>query len=115
MTSTTTTEATTASPLAAACEAGTVKLYRLRGNGTTRLIQYLTGVAREEAEYYAYWIEEGRSVAELAAESETSRATIRRKLAALALTEEIEAGDHDELWEEGVAELEFGGEEADAE
>lgn len=112
MTSTDTTE-TTASPLAAACEAGTVKLYRLRANGTARLIQYLTGIAREEAEYYAYWIEEGRSVADLAAESETSRATVRRKLAALALTEAIEAGDHDDAWEEGLAELAFGGELAD--
>ena len=111
----TTEDTATTSPLAAACAAGKVRLYRQRSTGTTRLIQYLTGIARDEAEYYAYWVERGRSVADLAAEGLSSRASVRRKLAALALTEEIEAGDHDDLWEEGLAEVVFGGgDDADA-
>lgn len=112
MTSTETTEQTT-SPLAAACEAGTVRLYRLRANGTRRAVPYLTGDAREVAEYYAEQREAGQSVAAIATEAGTSRPTLRRALAALALTEEIEAGDHDDLFEDGVAELEFGGDDAD--
>lgn len=109
-----TTEATT-SPLAQACEAGKVRLFRLRGNGTRRAIPYLTGDAREVAEWYEAKISEGNSLALVAATAQVSRPTVRRALAALALTEAIEAGDHDDCWdaEEPPAELEFGGDDAD--
>ncbi|MBM2621196.1 hypothetical protein JIG36_37410 [Actinoplanes sp. LDG1-06] len=95
--------------LAAACAAGKVRLFKLRGTGTLRRLPYLTGLAREEAEYYAYRLATGDSVATIAVEVETSRATVRRNLAALALTEEIESGLHDDIWEDGLAEVIFGG------
>lgn len=104
---------TITSPLAAACEAGTVRLYRLRSTGTRRLIPYLTGEAREVAEFLAHEVEVRRSVAIVAASAGMSRPTVRRALAALALVEEIEAGDHDDLFEDGVTEIEFGGDDSD--
>lgn len=97
------------SALAAACAAGAVRLFKLRGTGTLRRLPYLTGAAREHAEWFAYRLETGASVATIAAETGTSRATVRRNLAALALTEEIESGLHDDIWEDGLTEVVFGG------
>ncbi len=77
---------------------GQVTFYRLRANGTARQVAYLTGIARDEAEYFAYRIETGASVATVAAEAEVSRATVRRALAGLALVEEVEDGELDDVY-----------------
>lgn len=107
----TTTEPTTTSVLAAACALGTVQLYRERGTGTLRHLDYLTGEAREVAEWYAERRESGLSVRTIATEAATSTSTVRRVLKALELTEAIEAGDHDDLWAEDLEALIFSGEE----
>lgn len=93
-------ESAAPSPLAAACAAGTVKLFRLRGTGTVRRLPFLTdgSPAREVAEWYRMRVEEGASVRDIAAEAEVSKATVRRNLYALAVTESVEEGELDELW-----------------
>lgn len=105
----------TESPLAAACALGTVQLYRERGTGTLRHLDYLTGEAREVAEWYAERREAGDSIRTIATEVVTSTSTVRRALKALELTEAIEAGDHDDLWAEDLEALIFTGTEDDEE
>lgn len=87
--------------------AGTAYLHKERGNGTFRRVHYLAegSTGREHAE----WIraqrlgnledaeQAPRSMASIAAELHTSISAIRRVLSDLALTEELEAMDADEL------------------
>lgn len=103
------------SGLAAACAAGTVALYRERGNGTLRRLPYLApgSPAREVADWFAMRLEEGATVAVISTEAGVSRITVRRTLAALALTEAIEDGDHDDAYEPGVVALVLGGVDED--
>lgn len=99
------------SPLAAACAAGTVRLFRLRGTGTTRRLPWLTGEALEAAEWYRLRVDQGDSVRQVAEACETSKATVRRALATLALMDEITDGLHDDLYAEDVTEILFGADE----
>lgn len=101
------------SPLAAACEAGTVKLYRLRSTGTTRRLPWLTGDALEVAEWYRLRVDQGATVRQVAEERGTSKATVRRALTTLALMDEITDGLHDDLYAEDVTEILFGAEDGD--
>lgn len=97
--------------LRAAASAGTVRFYRQRANGSTRAIPYLAEgtEGREVAEWVAARTDDGASVATVAEETGLSRATVRRTLAALALTEEVEDGDLDDLYEDGVTEIVLAG------
>jgi hypothetical protein len=103
--------APTFSPLAVVCAAGTVRLFRLRGNGTTRRLMWLTGEALEVAEWYRLRLDQGASVRQIAEECQTSRATVRRALGVIDLMDAIEAGEHDDLYEEGVTEVLFASDE----
>ena len=96
------------SPLAAACAAGTVKLFRLRGTGTTRRLTWLAGEALETAEWYRLRVDEGATVRQVAEDCGTSKATVRRALNTLALMDEITDGLHDDLYAEDVTEIVFG-------
>lgn len=101
--------------LADACAAGRVALFRERDTGTLRRLPYLApeSEAREVAEWFAAAREDGASVATIAGEAGCSRATVRRALAALALTEEVEAGDLDEMYEDGVVAVVVSGSDED--
>ncbi|MHA4950578.1 helix-turn-helix domain-containing protein [Micromonospora sp. SD19] len=101
------------SPLAAACAAGTVRLFRLRGTGTTRRLPWLTGEALEAAEWYRLRCDQGATVRQVAEQCETSKATVRRALATLALMDEITDGLHDDLYAEDVTEIVFGAGDGD--
>ncbi|MEV0153181.1 hypothetical protein AB0H57_05485 [Micromonospora sp. NPDC050686] len=98
------------SPLAAACAAGTVRLFRLRGTGTMRRLSWLAGEALETAEWYRLCVDQGATVRQVAEACETSKATVRRALNTLALMDEITDGLHDDLYAEDVAEIVFGAE-----
>lgn len=99
------------SPLAAACAAGTVKLYRERRTGTLRPLQYLTGEAREVAEWYRLRFEDGARINDLAIEAAVSGPTVRRAIKALDLIEAIEDGEYDDLWSEDLEALIFAAED----
>jgi hypothetical protein len=81
-------------------EQGLLVAYRVRGNGTMRHLELypLGSTTREAAEWISDAIEvDGRSVASVARELHVSTPTIRRYIEGLELTEEIEAGEWDEL------------------
>lgn len=99
--------------LAALAADGQVAFYRLRADGTARRIDYLTGLARDGAEWFAYRIEEGDSVASVAAEAGVSRATVRRALAGLALVDEVEDGDLDDTYVVGATVIELAHDQAE--
>lgn len=73
-----------------AVASGQVKFYRVRENGTTRHVPFLTGSDRELAEAIREARAEGKSVRSIAGEKHISVATVRRFLTELALTEEVE-------------------------
>lgn len=80
--------------------AGELEAYRVRSNGTMRHLELypLGSTAREAAEYVSDAIDmDGRSVANVARELHVSAPTVRRYLEGLELTEEVEAGDWDDL------------------
>lgn len=91
------------SALAALAADGQVTFYRVRASGKVRRVAYLTGQALEHAEWFAHRIEAGESVKAVAAEAGVSRASVRRALAGLALVEEVEAGELDEVYSPAVA------------
>ncbi|PWU57681.1 hypothetical protein DLJ47_01875 [Micromonospora sp. S4605] len=101
------------SPLAAACAAGTVKLFRLRASGTTRRLPWLAGEALETAEWYRLRVDQGATVRQVAEQCATSKATVRRALSTLALMDEITDGLHDDLYAEDVTEIVFGAEDGE--
>lgn len=83
-------------------EAGELEAFRVRTDGTTRLINLLpvASTSRETAEWIYDQVEDGRSVQAVAREIHVSVATIRRFLEALELTEQVEAGEWDDTWAE---------------
>jgi hypothetical protein len=108
----------TPTALLADLAAGTAYVHKERGNGTYRKVHYLAeGTPARE---YAEWIRAQRlgavedsdaaprTMASIAAELHTSVSAVRRVLSDLALTEELEAMDQDEL-----ADLLTGGEEVE--
>jgi hypothetical protein len=98
-------EASPASPstsaLAALLADGSVALYRVRGNGSLRRLTYLAfgTEGREVANWYAHRLDEGATIKEVATEAGVRPLTVRRALWALDLTEAIEDGDLDDLYE----------------
>ena len=88
-----------------------VRLYRQRANGTLRALPYLAPgtPTRETAEYLADLVEDGASVAQAAADTELSKATVRRAIENLALAEDIEDGLHDDVVEPDLTAVVFAG------
>lgn len=81
-------------------QAGQLTAYRVRSNGTMRHLDLvpLASTMRAAAEWVSDAIDfDGRSVQSVARELHVSTATVRRYLESLELTEEIEAGDWDDL------------------
>lgn len=81
-------------------EQGLLRAYRVRANGTMRHLDLLplASTKREAAEWINDAVDmDGRSVESVARELHISTPTVRRVLEALALTEEIEAGEWDGL------------------
>lgn len=109
--------ATSPNTPAAMLEAGVLAAYRVRSNGTTRHLDLapLGSTLRDTAEWANERVEmDGFSVARVAHELHVSTATVRRYLESLELTEEIEAGEWDDLtfnangepaWSQGTAEV----------
>ncbi len=80
--------------LAADLASGNVRLFRVRGNGTTRRIPYLAPAssARKKAEQVAEMRTAGKTMRDIATELHLSLATVRRELTHLALAQAVEAG-----------------------
>lgn len=78
-------------------EAGELRAYRVRGNGTMRHVTLypLGSTGRDTAEWISEQMNDRVSVAKMARELHVSTAAVRRILLGLELTEEIEAGDWD--------------------
>lgn len=83
-------------------DAGHLTAYTERGNGTTRHLNLLPigSKGRDTAEWISEQVEDGRSLRAVAAELHVSLPTVRRALMALELTEDIEAGEYDQVWAE---------------
>lgn len=91
---------TTAATILTDLAAGAAKVYRVRENGTFRRVHFLAEgtVGREHAEWVAAQREEeGRSMKDIAAEINMSIASVRRMLNDLAMTEELEESEEEEL------------------
>lgn len=95
----TTTDTTTADTLLAEMAAGKVELHTQRDNGTFRKVHFLAEgtEAREHAEWVAAEREAGRTMKAIATEIHASVPSVRRMLNDLALTEEFEKMDAEEL------------------
>lgn len=80
--------------LAADLASGTVRLFRVRKNGTTRRIPFLKPgtPARKKAERVAAMRAAGKTMRQIAEELHESLATVRRELTHLALAQDVEAG-----------------------
>lgn len=81
-------------------DANELVAYRVRSNGTTRLIKLLpvASTDREVAEWIYDQTEDSRTVQSVAREIHASTATVRRYLEALEITEQIEAGEWGAEW-----------------
>lgn len=82
--------------------AGTLTAYTQRANGTQRHLELapLGSTRRDTAEWVSERLEDGATVAQVAAELHVSKPTVRRMIMSLELTEEIEAGEWDAVWAE---------------
>ena len=83
-------------------DAGLLVAYSERANGTTRRLELapMGSTRRDTAEWISEQMEDGRSVRQVAAELHVSASVVRRFLLALELTEEVEAGEWDDVWAE---------------
>lgn len=99
---------TTAATLISDLTNGVAKLYKERENGTYRRVHFLADGTkeREHAEWIVWQREEGRSMKAIATELHISVSAVRRMINDLALTEELEEMDNEDL-----AELLLGSEE----
>lgn len=81
-------------------DAGELTAYSVRSNGTTRHLDLapLGSTRRDTAEWINERLEDGATVAQVAHELHVSKATVRRFIMSLELTEEIEAGEWDQVW-----------------
>lgn len=104
-----------ASPLATACAAGRVRVYRVRASGTVRRVRWLNGVDREHAEWLRMRVEDGVPWRTVADEASLSKSAVYRAVKTLSLIDEVEAGELDELYDEDTAELLVMGEDGEEE
>lgn len=113
----TTAPTTTPATFLADAAAGTVQFHAERGNGTFRKVHFLAEGTDERAT--AEWVAEQReanvTMRAIAAELHRSVPSVRRLINDLALTEEFEAMDSEELADliKGAAEAETNGEAID--
>lgn len=90
----------TASEFLEAAEQGKVKVYRERGNGTLRHIPFLAeGTAEREIAEWVREQREERTMRDIAAEIHESVPSVRRRLNALEITEEVEAYEDEDITE----------------
>jgi hypothetical protein len=80
-------------------QANDLRAYTQRDNGMLRHLELapLGSTRRDTAEWISEEMNDGRSVKAIARELHTSVATVRRFLLSLELTEQIEAGEWDDL------------------
>lgn len=83
--------------LKASLLAGTAKVHSVRGNGTLRRRHYLVGEALAAAEQVVARREAGDSLAAIAKDMHSSVSYVRRMLVDLAITQELNAMQEDEL------------------
>jgi hypothetical protein len=81
-------------------DAGELTAYSVRADGTTRHLELcpVGSTRRDTAEWISERLEDGATVAQVAGELHVSKPTVRRFIMALELTEEIEAGEWDQVW-----------------
>jgi hypothetical protein len=81
-------------------DAGLLVAYSERANGTTRRLELcpVGSTRRDTAEWISERLDEGATLKTVARELHVSLPTVRRFIMALELTEEIEAGDWNEVW-----------------
>jgi hypothetical protein len=81
-------------------DAGLLVAYSERANGTTRHLELapVGSTRRDTAEWISERLDEGATVKQVARELHASVPTVRRLLMSLELTEEIEAGEWDDVW-----------------
>lgn len=81
-------------------DANLLVAYSERSNGTTRRLELcpVGSTRRDTAEWISERLEEGRTLKQVATELHVSLPTVRRFIMALELTEEIEAGEWDDVW-----------------
>lgn len=81
-------------------DAGHLVAYSERGNGTTRRLELcpVGSTRRDTAEWISERLDDGATVRTVARELHVSVPTVRRFIMALELTEEIEAGEWDDVW-----------------
>lgn len=82
-------------------EAGELRAYSLRDNGTMRHLDLapVGSTRRDTAEWISERLDEGITVKAVSRELHVSVPTIRRIIMSLELTEEIEAGEWDGIWD----------------
>lgn len=81
-------------------DAGLLVAYSERSNGTTRRLELcpVGSTRRDTAEWVSERLDEGATLRTVARELHVSVPTVRRFIMALELTEEIEAGEWDDVW-----------------
>jgi hypothetical protein len=89
----------TAESFVAAATEGKVKFHTVRGDGTTRRVQFFSrgSKARKQAEWVYRQRTAGRSMADIATEMHVSIPSVRRIINALLLAREVEALKADEV------------------
>ena len=81
-------------------DAGLLVAYSERSNGTTRRLELcpVGSTRRDTAEWISERLDDGVTLKTVAWELHVSVPTVRRFIMALELTEEIEAGEWDDVW-----------------
>jgi hypothetical protein len=81
-------------------DAGQLVAYSERANGTTRRLELcpVGSTRRDTAEWISERLDDGAPLKTVAGELHVSVPTVRRFIMALELTEEIEAGEWDDVW-----------------
>lgn len=81
-------------------DAGQLVAYSERSNGTTRRLELcpVGSTRRDTAEWISERLDDGATLRTVARELHVSVPTVRRFIMALELTEEIEAGEWDDVW-----------------
>jgi len=81
-------------------DAGLLVAYSERANGTTRRLELcpVGSTRRDTAEWISERLDDGLTLRAVARELHVSLPTVRRFIMALELTEEIEAGEWDDVW-----------------
>lgn len=93
--------------LASAVADGSTALYLLRSSGRTRRVPYLPKGDERGAVATLRREAEGKTLPAVAAEQGVSLSTLRRRLLALAVSEDVDAGRLDALWTPGTDKVTF--------